>query len=167
MSSKVKLAIIIILYLSLSPLLSIITLILIIKARDTDPNRFSQEISDFIYAYDDIRKCVFDTKNIICMGSYVSEYEGKTCYFSKFISMYVKNFQGSFESSCRYMECRKVESDIYYQYAIKKKYSKIAKITIILSVLKYIREKYPNDLVTVDRKSPILISAIEVLKNNE
>lgn len=80
------------------------------------------------------------------------------------ISLYAKNIPTSIASVYPNIEQRQIESDIYFQFPIKKKYSKTAKTTIILAIIQYINEKYRDDKIHFDKSIPIGISAIGLNK---
>ena len=147
------------------PLLTIVFLIFVAKSNDTNPDKFIREIDSFKSNYDKLRTFVKGSEeNLICFGSYVCELDGKTCYLSKFISIYTKNVSSSITSAYPNIEQRRIENDMYFQFPIKKKYSKTAKITIILAIIQYINEKYRDDKIHFDKSIPIGMSAIGLNK---
>lgn len=151
------------------PLLVIVFLIFVAKSKDTNPDKFYGEIDSFKSNYDKLRTYVESSEeNMICFGSYVCEYEGKTCYLSKFISIYAKNISSSITSAYPNIEQRQIENDVYFQFPIKKNYSKTAKTTIILAIIQYINDNYCDDKIHFDKSIPIGISAVglnKIIKN--
>lgn len=59
---------------------------------------------------------------------------------------------------------RQIEQDVYCQFPIKRKYSNIAKQTVICAVLKYIEEHYPEDKIFFDKTIPIGMSEVDMKK---
>lgn len=140
-------------------------MIFIVKSSDTKPDKFYREIDSFKSNYDRLRTYVEGSEeNMIYFGSYVCELEGRICYLSKFISIYAKNISGSITSVYPNIEQREIENDLYFLFPIKKKYSKTAKTTIILSVIQYINENHCDDKIHFDKSIPIGISAIGLNK---
>ena len=165
LSVAVKIIISVALFLFGGPLLTIVFLIFVVKSSDTKPDKFYGEINSFKSNYDKLRTYVEGSEeNMIYFGSYVCELEGKICYLSKFISIYAKNIPTSIASAYPNIEQRQIENDIYFQFPIKKKYSKTAKTTIILAIIQYINEKYRDDKIHFDKSIPIGISAIGLNK---
>ena len=166
LSTKAKVIILVGLILLFGPMLAIIFAIFIRKARETDPTTYQAEINTFKSNYDKLRQYVDGTENnLIYVGSYVCEYEGQTFYGSKFISIYAKNISSAITGAYPFIEQRTIEGDTYYQFPIKEKYSKTAKITIILATLRYVAETYSDDELHDDRSIPLGIAAVGKLKS--
>lgn len=164
-SPTVKALIVVAAFLSGGPLLIILSVVFLVKAAETDPGKYQMEINTFKNNYDRLRPYVEGTgDNLIYFGSYVCEYEGKTFYGSKYISIYAKNISSAITGAYPFVEQRTIEGDTYYQFPIKAKYSKTAKITIILAMLQYITECYPEDESHSNRDIPIGLSAVGKLK---
>ncbi|MBR6508975.1 MAG: hypothetical protein IKT38_00020 [Clostridia bacterium] len=165
LSVAVKIIISVGLFLFGGPLLVMVFLIFVAKSKDTNPDKFCVEIDSFKSNYDKPRTYVDSSEeNIICFGSYVCELEGKICYLSKFISIYAKNISNSITSAYPNIEQMRIENDVYFQFPIKKNYSKTAKITIILAIIQYINEKYRDDKIHFDKSIPIGMSAVGLNK---
>jgi len=165
LSTTVKAIIIVAAILFGSPLLAIVCVVFLVKSAETDPGKYQMEINTLKNNYDRLRPYVEGTgDNLIYFGSYVCEYEGKTFYGSKYISIYAKNISSAITGAYPFVEQRTIEGDTYYQFPIKTKYSKTAKITIIIAMLQYIAECYPEDESHSDRDIPIGLSAVGKLK---
>lgn len=79
-----------------------------------------------------------------------------------------KKISGSVTSAYPNIEQRQIEKDVYFQFSIKKKYSKTAKTTIFLAVIQYINEKHRDDKIHFDKSIPIGMSAVglnRIIKN--
>lgn len=152
-------------FLFFGPLSFFYYLWLLLRTKDTEPKKFACEIEMFLRNYGTLRTYVKGSENsMIYMGSYVCELKGKICYLSKFISIYAKNLPQHVENEYPTLEKRKIEEDIYYQIPIKRKYSKIAKHTIICAVLEDIREQYPEDKLFFDKTIPIGMVGVDMKK---
>lgn len=163
LSTKVKVIIGAALFILGGPLL--IFLIFLLKARETNPEKYQSEIAALKNNYDRLRQYVDgEENNLIYIGSYVCEYEGRTFYGSKFISIYAKNISSEITDAYPFIEKRTIEGDTYYQFPIKEKYSKTAKITIILAILRYVAETYSEDELHDDRSIPLGLAAVGKLK---
>ena len=155
-SVLVNVIIFIALFLFGGPLLCIIYTVLLIKSRQTNIKRYTNEIEYFLKCYERIRPYLFECNDrIIYIGSYVTEYEGKVCYLSKFVSLYAKNISNQFMSNNTYAEQKQIEGDMYFQFPIKNKYSKTEKMTIINGLIEHIAIQHPTDKFNVDKSIPI------------
>ena len=160
-SVPVNVIIFIALFLFGGPLLCIIYTVFLIKSRQTDIKRYTNEIEYFSKCYERIRPYLFECKDrIIYIGSYVTENEGKVCYLSKFMSLYAKNISNQFMTNNTYAEQKQIEGDIYFQFPIKNKYSKTEKITIINGLIEQIANQYSSDKFNVDRSIPIGMAVV-------
>lgn len=75
------------------PLLIMFYCIWLVRANDTNSHKFEREINQITLNYAYIRPYVKGAEdNLIYVGSYVFEQEGKICYLSRFLSIYAKNF---------------------------------------------------------------------------
>lgn len=161
LSVPVNVIIFIALFLFGGPLLCIIYTVLLIKSRQTNIKRYTNEIEYFSKCYERIRPYLFECEDrIIYIGSYVTEYEGKVCYLSKFVSLYAKNISNQFLSNNTYAEQKQIEGDMYFQFPIKNKYSKTEKITIINGLIDHIANQYSSDKFNVDKSIPIGMSVV-------
>ena len=146
------------------PLLVIIFLAFLHRSKDTRPERFQNEIDFLNGKYAILRGLVENThENIIQFGSYACEYNGKLFLGSRFISIGAKNMVPS-ATALPGIEQRKIENDTYYQFVIRKKYSKIAKYTIIFAIAEYIQTNYPDDNVSYVKETATGISAVRLAK---
>lgn len=138
---------------------------LIIKSMQTNPERYKYEIEKFKKHYDELRPFAKDSSDpTICIGNYMCEYEGKLFVKSKFLSIHAKNICDSVVYSYHRIERRTIENETYYQFPIKKRYSKTEKLTIIFDVLRYIEKNYPDDSVMYDDSIPMGYSGVDIAR---
>ncbi len=136
--------------------------ILLVKLNSGNPKMFEFEIEKFKQYYGVLRKYVQETNstNPIVIGTYVSEYKGKAFMGSRFMSIYVKDLPDSVAKELSFIERAEIENDVYFQFPIKRNYSKKEKATIIRAVLDYIEENYPADKVFFDETIPSGMSSV-------
>ncbi len=155
LNTVVKIIIFVVLMLT-APIFAVLFLALLLVPREANPDKYKNEIEAFKRYYDILRPYVQNSEYaIINIGSYACEYEGKLFLGSRFISIYATNISSAVVNEVPSIEQRKIEDKMYYQFPIKRKYSKAAKNTIILEVAKYVYEKYPDDKVNINKSIPI------------
>jgi len=153
MGNGTKTVIAVVLFVFGALLFGFVFLYLIYKSDETDPKNYEAEISIFRFRYDEFRQYAMDCNaNAIFIGGRMCEVNG-TVVESHHLSMYIVNPSVAVPPPTSLgIEEKVIGGSAYLQSIWKGNYSKTAKRTIVLEVLRHIAQTYPDDLVRIDQK---------------